>query len=119
MKSLRCFFIPLLLVGWLVAISPDALSILSGLLSPVAADSAQTATPTDSDDHSDDIASLDDCALQSRRIELPVCVVNVVRLPAVTFHPLASRQSPAYVLPRIWQFVQRAAASPRAPSRRA
>jgi hypothetical protein len=117
MKSLHRFFIPLLLVGWLIAISPDALSILSGLLSPVAADSSQTTAPADSDDHSEDAASLDDCALQNRRIELPVRVVSVVRLPAVAFHPLVSRQAPAFALPHVWQFVQRAAASPRAPSR--
>ena len=35
MKRLRCFFIPLLLVGWLVASSPDNLSLFSGLLAPV------------------------------------------------------------------------------------
>ncbi len=101
---------------WLVVFSLGGATLISAFASP--ADTTQTATPTDSDDHSEDVASLDDYALQNRRMELPVRVVNVVRLPAVTFQPLVSRQAPAYVLPHVWQFVQRAAASPRAPSRR-
>jgi len=114
-KRLRSFFIPLLLVGWLVAISPDTFSLFSGLLAPVAAD-GQASAPADNEDPSEDSAAAADCALQNRRLVLQVPVVTVVQLKAVTFNPLAGRQSPAFVLPRVWQFVLRAAANPRAPS---
>ncbi len=105
-----------MLVGWLVAISPATLAILSGYLAPAAADSAQTANPTDSEDHSDDIVAGDDCTLQNRRIALAVPAARMVRLEPVTFQPPAGRQAPAFALPHCWHFAQRAAAPPRAPA---
>jgi hypothetical protein len=104
-----------LLVGWLVAISPNSLSVFPGLLAPGAAD-GQTTAPAGNEDPSEDSAAAADCTLQNRRLEICVSAPVVVRLKAVTFNPPARRQSPAFVLPRIWQFVQRAAAAPRAPA---
>ncbi len=99
---------------WLVVFILGGATLISAFASP--ADTAQATAPADSDDHSEDIAALDDCALQNRRIELPVRVVSVVRLPAVTFNPPSRRQSPAFVPPPVWQFAERTAGSPRAPS---
>jgi hypothetical protein len=105
------------LAVWLVVFSLGGAMLISTFDSP--ANTAQATAPADSDDHSEDAAAQDDCALQNRRIELPICVVSVVRLPVATFDSPSRLQSPSFVPPPVWQFVQRTAGSPRAPSVRA
>jgi hypothetical protein len=120
MKRLRRFFIPLLLVGWLVASSPNALSIFSSLIAPVAEDVAQNPAPADNEDHSADNTLANDCAFTNRRLEVRALVQALPCNLAVRAKPLSPAldriSTAACALPRSWQFVLRAAASPRAPS---
>jgi hypothetical protein len=113
-KRISAILTSAFLAVWLVVFSLGSATLVLAFDSP--ADSAQTTAPADNDDHAEDVVALDDCALQNRRLKLPVRLVTVVRLPAITFSPPVSRPSPTGVLPPVWQFVQRTAASPRAPS---
>jgi hypothetical protein len=104
---------------WLVVFSLGGATLISAFASP--ADTTQAAAPADSDDHSEDVAALDDCALQNRRIELhvPDQVISRLTFSRPVFNPPVGRLTTSFVPPHVWQFAERTAASPRAPSFRA
>ena len=121
MKRLQNFFIYLFLIGGLLAIRPDLLTVVFPCLSP---DSAEVAGVEillpDSDSLADEMA-LDDCALPTRRRELsgPISIMpGAVDLMDQTVSPVPpERLAGPFALPCEWQFLQRTAADPRAPSR--
>jgi hypothetical protein len=117
MERLRDVFNVVFMVCWLTVVGQQG--VLSSLDFPSAAASAQTSAPADNDDPSDDGTLADDFTIQSRRIELAVPLQMVLTPAILAFNPPISRSVASFALPHIWQFVERAAATPRAPSFRA
>jgi hypothetical protein len=114
MERLRDVFIAGFLVCWLTVIGQQG--VLSSSDSTAAADTAQNSIPADNDDHSDDGTLADDFTVQTRRIELAVPLLSRLTPARPAFNPPVSRSVDSFALPHIWQFVERAAAAPRAPA---
>jgi hypothetical protein len=114
MERLRDGFIVVFMVCWLTVVGQQG--VLSSLDSQSPAGSVQTSIPADNDDPSDDSTLADDFKIQSRRIELAV-PLQLVLLPVPHASPARTRrETTAFHLPHIWQFVELAAAAPRAPT---
>jgi hypothetical protein len=119
-KRFRALFTHVLLVCSLLSVSPFALPLLCSPPADGNDDCTSATTPADNDDHSDDGPATVDCALQNFRIEFRVPLLALLRLPrdSAAFNPPGIRRvlesTPARS--RIWQFIERAAAAPRAPT---
>jgi hypothetical protein len=114
MERLRDVFMVGFMVCWLMLVGQYGSSF--SFDSQSAANTAQTSAPADNDDPSDDGTLADDFTFQSRRIELAVPLQTVLTPVRPVFKPSVHRQTASFFLPHIWQFVQRAAATPRAPT---
>jgi hypothetical protein len=115
MERLRGVFIVVFMVCWLMLVGQSGSSF--SFDSQSAADSAQTSAPTDNDDDpSGDGTLADDFTIQSRRIELAVPLRPVLTTARPVSNPRVRHQTASFVLPHIWQFVERTAAVPRAPT---
>ena len=107
------WFILGLMVCWLTVVGQYGFALSSDCHSVA----AQTSAPADdNDDPSDDGTPADDFTIQTRRIEAAVPLQLVLRLKSFVPKRPVSRETTAFILPRIWQFLERAAATPRAPS---
>jgi hypothetical protein len=114
MKRLRGVFMVAFVVCWLTVVGQQG--VLSSADFHSLAGSDQTSAPADNDDPSDDDGTLaDDVTIQSRRNELAVPLQSVLRSTPPAPHPRARRETAALALLPKWQFIQRAAAAPRAP----
>lgn len=114
MERLRGVFIVVLMVCWLMLVGQNGSAFSSD--SQSTADTDQSSAPADNDDHSDDGTLADDFTIQSRRIELAVPLQSVLTPARPIFNPPVSHQTFSFALPHIWQFIELAAAAPRAPS---
>ncbi len=116
-KRFRAITTPVFIVCWLVVFILGGLTLQPTLNLLPDTDTAQTTAPADNDDHSEDSTPTTDCALPDHRIEISVSAPLVLRLDSGIFNLTAGRTALDQPLPRNWQFLQRAAAAPRAPAR--
>jgi hypothetical protein len=114
MERLRGVFMVVFMVCWLTVIGQQG--VLSSLDFQSAAGSAQTSTPADNDDSSDDGTLADDFTIQSRRIEVAVPSQTFLTSVRLAVHPPVNRQTVCFIPPNLWQFIGLAAAAPRAPT---
>jgi hypothetical protein len=115
MERLRDVFIVVFMVCWLTVVGQQG--VLSSLDFHSLAAAAQTSAPAaDDDDQSDDGTLADDFTIQNRRLELAVPLQTLLTPPVPAFNPPVSRLAASFVPPQVWQFAERTAAAPRAPS---
>jgi hypothetical protein len=115
MERFRVWFNVVLVVCWLTVVGQQGVLLSSD--SHAVAGSAQTSAPADdNDDQSDDGTLADDFTIQSRRIEVAVPLQLVLRVKPHASPARIRRETTAFNLPHIWQFIERAAAVPRAPT---
>ncbi len=106
MKRLPTLFIPLLLCVLLVGNAPDSFLISASDVSPASAN-----VPVDNEDPSD---AGDPIAAEIPRVETRRPALGVLCFD-LSLRPESLPPAPA-VRPHVWQFRQRAAAEPRAPT---
>ena len=118
-KWFKAIIAPVLFACWLVASGLPQFTLAAAQNFPDDSSPAQTTAPADNDDLPDDAATTSDCALLVRGAEsiVPLQSACCPQSPAVVFPPPATCKLTSLAPPQVWQFAQRTAASPRAPTR--